>query len=563
MKSSKYFLIFIIFLSVIGLIVNHVSSNTQLWETKTINRKINLLNGQWKYMPGASFELGKLKIQDSKFSIVSRNGTNDQSNPPLNLFGTRLSKVNDFAIEATMESIEGEASLWLYGRIPLIQDEFRIDGPNLRITVNANTLKVATPTTTQSYIFVVQPIERLRVTQIDNTLSFYLNDEKLGDIKNENIFNLGEVWFGADSYSGSWLLSGLEVEPLNSDKLDVIDLSTLLVSRDDQSGFQFLAEKKRPDFLIGAAMALGPMVSDSSYSKNALNGNFGLMTIENALKWQFVEPREGHYDYHEADALVTLAQRHSMAIHGHTLVFGEANPAWVRDLPVATITDKKRIKEVMKTHITNVMGHYKGRISTWDIVNEPMADYSSFSEDTPLRQHKWYQAMGENYIAEAFKTARLADPQAKLFINDYGLEEDGERWDAFVDLINQLKTLSVPIDGVGFQTHIYSSKDYVDKAVLRRHIRQIASLGLVVRISETDVHSDRGTIVQAQQYADIFYSCFIEPSCISWTTWGISDRYNIFMNDEGKLEYGKDLLWDFNMRPSPAIHKIKQVLKGR
>jgi endo-1,4-beta-xylanase len=314
---------------------------------------------------------------------------------------------------------------------------------------------------------------------------------------------------------------------------------------------------------MGAAMALGSAVSDPAYATVAFGGTFGSMTTENALKWQFVHPQENTYTFQEGDALVVLAKRHNMKIHGHALVFGEANPRWVQDLPVATEADKDKVKQVMLDHIKTVVGHYKDKMSTWDVVNEPLADNDNFDTDNgyTLRRHKWYQAMGQDYIAQAFQAAHAADPKAKLFINEYGMEEDGERWDTMYALVSQLKSQGVPIDGVGFQSHVYESGDRISAVVLRKHMQQLAKIGLLSRVSENDVYSDDGQTVQAQQYADVFSACLHEPSCISYTTWGVSDRYDTFRDDDGSIQYGQDFLWSDTMTPTPAVTKLQALLK--
>jgi endo-1,4-beta-xylanase len=325
-------------------------------------------------------------------------------------------------------------------------------------------------------------------------------------------------------------------------------------------GLQTLATSKRPGFLVGAAMALGPAVADSQYAALAFGGNFGQLTTENALKWQFSEPQPGVFDFSEADALVALAAKNRLAVHGHTLVFGEANPKWVQDLPVSTAADKQHVKQVMIDHITQTVSHFKGKISSWDVVNEPLADLDAPAAADGLRQHIWYKAMGASYIATAFTAAHQADPNAKLYLNDFGLEENGDRWNTLLALVTQLKSQGVPINGVGFEAHIYAAGDEIDPAVLRSHIQALAGLGLTVRISEMDVYSDNGTAAQATQYANVFNACFSEPNCVSWSTWGITDRYDMFQDDNNRLQYGQDLLWDAQLHPTPAYNKIQQSL---
>jgi endo-1,4-beta-xylanase len=207
------------------------------------------------------------------------------------------------------------------------------------------------------------------------------------------------------------------------------------------------------------------------------------------------------------------------------------------------------------------MGHYKGKIASWDVVNEPLADYDEFEDGALYRDHIWYKAMGSDYIATAFKEARKTDPKAQLFINEYGLEEDGDRWDAFLKLVTELKLAGVPIDGVGFQAHVYDTSDAVNPTVLRKHIQALAKIGLKSRISENDVLNDKGTAWQANQFASTLKACFEEPACVSYTTWGFSDRYDTFKDDDGSIQYGEDLPWDKNVQPTPAVQKMKDALK--
>jgi endo-1,4-beta-xylanase len=210
----------------------------------------------------------------------------------------------------------------------------------------------------------------------------------------------------------------------------------------------------------------------------------------------------------------------------------------------------------MTDHITKTVEHFKARVSSWDVVNEPIDE----DDPTTLRSHIWFKAMGESYITTAFETAHTADPTAKLYINDYGLEADGERWDTMLALVGKLKATGVPIDGVGFQAHVYEQADTIDPVVLRRHIQQLASLGLTARISEMDVYSDDGPDIQAKQYSDVFATCFSEPTCTSWTTWGVTDRYNLYLGDNERIAIGQDYLWDKNYQPTLAVTQIKQVL---
>ncbi|MNT50159.1 Endo-1,4-beta-xylanase Z precursor [compost metagenome] len=118
----------------------------------------------------------------------------------------------------------------------------------------------------------------------------------------------------------------------------------------------------------------------------------------------------------------------------------------------------------------------------------------------------------------------------------------------------------MPIDGVGFQAHVYDSDDMINSATLRSHIRELAELGLLSRISEMDVYSDDGAAVQAKQYADVFSACFIEPNCVSWSTWGVTNQYNLWQDENSRLQGGHDFLWDERYRPTAAVTAIRDAL---
>ena len=515
------------------------------------------------YLPGARVYNGSINIQDLSFEIVEQNGSPGQKNPPVSL-GTHLETEGDLIVYASLSNIAKAASLRLYANPPIIQDEFRVEPAGIDISIQPNTLVVTIwndANQEKHYSYKLDLLEHTELELIftDQKVELYLNKKQIASIPSVNIFSSGKIWFGASSEGGDYTLSRLAARPINGGRIQRILSSEITINPADTDTIQGLARKNRSGFTIGAAMALGPMVADSEYRQIALNGNFGSITTENSLKWQFTEPMRGQYAFQETDALLALAEKHGMILHGHTLVFGEANPLWVTSLPYATEMEKNTIETVMVDHIRSIMGRYRGKIPTWDVVNEPLADYDHFKSEAVLRDSIWYRAMGEAYIKKAFQAARLADPEAKLFINEYGLEANGERWDTFLSLITRLKREGVPIDGVGFESHVYEASDKIDSETLASHMMQLADIGLMSRISEIDVYDDDGPEVQANQFRDVLMACINTPSCISWTTWGISDRYNMYKED-GSVKYGRDLLWDDGMQPTLALKTLLSTL---
>lgn len=169
--------------------------------------------------------------------------------------------------------------------------------------------------------------------------------------------------------------------------------------------------------------------------------------------------------------------------------------------------------------------------------------------------------MGEGYIDLAFKTAHTVDPAAKLYLNDYGLENDGQRWDALLGLVQRLRQRGVPIDGVGFEAHVYGDGDYINSDQFKKHMEVLAGMGFLTRISEIDVTGDDSQ-QQINQYVTALDVCLKEPNCTSYTTWGITDLYGSnTRSDRYPLVYGTSLLWDTNMRAKPALFALQKRLK--
>lgn len=535
---------------------------------KSVN--IDLLKTGWSFVPGVTQSGEGLRVSYVGRAIVRQDGSPGQDNPAVNIYGTHLTGAGDATLRADLRDIKGTAILRLYSDVPVVQDEFRREPSSLEVALGEGT---ATVRRWQAYaggsIYQQSPVET-RTTAISSKPSPTITVQRQGSrltvkVDNTTIYTTSAsglldraIWFGPSvNHSGdSWTLAHVSAD-LSPGVTSVDTVQTPAVNK-APDGLQILAQHTRPGFTVGAAAALGPLVADDAYSQRALGGDFGQLTTENVLKWQFIHPQQGVYDFHEADAFVAIAEKNHLAVHGHTLVFGEANPAWVQQLPSTTTADKVHVRDVMTDHITQTVGHFKGRIDSWDVVNEPLADDILTTSDG-LRQHIWYRALGVTYIATAFVAAHQADPHAKLFINEYGLEADGDRWNTFLQLMTQLKSQGVPIDGVGFQAHVYEASDAINPGVLRSHIRQLAAIGLISRISEMDVYSDDGADTQAQQYAGVFGACMAEQSCISWSTWGVTDRYDLSLNDSSVLQSGSDFLWDAAARPTSAFAAIRKV----
>jgi endo-1,4-beta-xylanase len=295
--------------------------------------------------------------------------------------------------------------------------------------------------------------------------------------------------------------------------------------------------------LAGVAVR-ADLLADQGYAA-ALTA-FGSVTPENELKWETVEPQRGQFDFDAADRIVDFAQQNGMAVRGHTLVWHLQNPGWLNDLSPA------ELKQALADHIRTVMQHYAGRIGEWDVVNEAVADNGK------PRQSLWLRKLGIGYIALAFRLAHAADPQAKLFYNDYGAEGKGLKSDAVYALVATLKRAKVPIDGVGLQAHV----DTKPPPGYEQNIQRFAKLGLRVELTEMDVRvktdDAAARAAQADQYARLVDGC---KPCARFTVWGLDDADSWV--PQAYPGYGHATLLDADLRPKAAFDAFRRALLRR
>jgi endo-1,4-beta-xylanase len=205
----------------------------------------------------------------------------------------------------------------------------------------------------------------------------------------------------------------------------------------------------------------------------------------------------------------------------------------------------------MVAHIAAEAGRYRGGIYAWDVVNEPFAD------DGEWRESIWYEAMGPGYVAIALNAARAADPEAKLYINDYNVEAAGPKMQAMYDLVASLKRDGIPIDGVGLQSHFVAGAAPADD--LPDVMAKFASLSVDVAVTELDLRirlpaDAKSLAAQAGDYASVVRACRLTERCVGVTTWGITDDRSWIPSFFSG--YGAALPFDENYRPKPAVAAI-------
>jgi endo-1,4-beta-xylanase len=246
-------------------------------------------------------------------------------------------------------------------------------------------------------------------------------------------------------------------------------------------------------------------LNDGNYV-SILDREFSAITPENEMKWDATEPSQGRFNFTGGDQIVAHAQAHGQRMRGHTLAWHNQQPGWAQSLSGSAL------RNAMLNHITQVVTHYRGKIYAWDVVNEAFADGGSGA-----RRDSNLQRTGNDWIEAAFRAARAADPGAKLCYNDYNTDGVNAKSTGVFQMVADFKARGVPIDCVGFQSHLGTSVagDY------RANLQRFADLGVDVQITELDIASGGN---QANEYATVVNACLAVSRCTGITTWGVRDN---------------------------------------
>ncbi|MEV0592391.1 endo-1,4-beta-xylanase [Nonomuraea cavernae] len=303
---------------------------------------------------------------------------------------------------------------------------------------------------------------------------------------------------------------------------------------------------------VGAALAASPLANETAYRTIAAT-EFNQVTAENAMKWEATEPSQGQFTFGGADALVNFATQNDQQVHGHTLVWHSQTPGWVQGLGATAM------RSAMQNHISQVVGRYANNAAlvSWDVVNEV------FDDNGNLRTSFWYNTLGQSYIADAFRAARAADPDARLCINDYNVEGVNAKSTAMYNLVQSLRQQGVPVDCVGFQGHL--AIQYGFPAQVQQNMQRFADLGVQVRVTELDVRMTlpRDTAkdaTQATYYRDVVNACLAVNACAGVTIWGFTDKYSWV--PETFPGQGAALIYDESYQRKPAYTAVHDALAG-
>ncbi|EKM58507.1 glycoside hydrolase family 10 protein [Phanerochaete carnosa HHB-10118-sp] len=290
-----------------------------------------------------------------------------------------------------------------------------------------------------------------------------------------------------------------------------------------------------------------PELTDTAYDAILDDGMmFGQITPGNSMKWDATEPEQGVFSWTGADQIVNLAQQNGQILRGHNCVWYNQLPSWVSsgNFTAAQLTS------IIQNHCSTLVGHYQGQIYSWDVVNEP------FNDDGTWRQDVFYDTLGTSYVSIALKAARSADPNAKLYINEYNIEYAGPKATALLSLVQTLQSQSVPLDGIGFQCHFILGEVPTD---LQTQLSTFAAQGVEVAITELDIRMtlpSTPALLQQQKtdYQNVIAACMGVEACVGMTIWDWTDKYSwVPSTFSGQ---GAACPWDENLVRKPAYDGI-------
>lgn len=323
---------------------------------------------------------------------------------------------------------------------------------------------------------------------------------------------------------------------------------------------------------LGALAARKGLVFGASFAVHELDRDHGpryaeiytretkLIASELCLKMGILRPHAHILNFDPADRFFDFAEAHDLAAHGHTLIWDDYVPAWIKAL------SKDEIEHLLDAHIMTVLERYHTRAHTWDVVNEPIAPWDKNTGN--LRQGPFYANLGEAYITRAFNQARAFAPNATLILNEAQTESADDNGKVFRDsliaLLKRQRDQGAPIDGVGLQCHLKSNRPY-DFARFADFIQQLVEMGFDVKITELDIDDsvfssepETRDVKVADMYRQFLTPVLAIPEVSSLVVWQLSDRTSWMAdpNLKGKLRPdgrpSRPLLFDAEFQKKPA-----------
>ena len=348
-------------------------------------------------------------------------------------------------------------------------------------------------------------------------------------------------------------------------------------------GAKTMREAFADKFLIGTALSTRQVMSKNEELQALIKNQFSAVVAENCMKAESLQPEEGKFNFTDGDRLCDLAEKNGQGVTGHCLIWHSQAPRWFFKDENGNQVSREVLIQRMKDHIYKVVGHFKGRVKGWDVVNEAIEGNGEY------RKSLYYRIIGPEFIRLAFQFAHEADPDAELYYNDYGMDSPGKR-EGVVRMVKDLKEHGCRIDAVGMQSHVgfNTPLDEYEKSM-----DAFIAAGVKVMVTELDLsvlpwpRGNYGAAVETNfdykkamdpytdglpadkaKEQDDFYAKLFDiylrhsKDLTRVTFWGVTDGDSWKNNFpvRGRTDY--PLAFDRNMQPKPFVQTIIEMAES-
>lgn len=534
-------------------------------DVRPIDRYFNLLTGQntygatdapidvWAETPGVELlSDGRLLLQPLDMKIINKRSPLQEyvDNPQINTMGY-IRTNGDFAVETSL-SVTSSAHVQLYGELPKVMDDNRYERARVDCEISSGILRVRRwnnspldPVTKEFALPAVSSDHVLRIEKVSDALRFYVDGYDIGGMDENGVFDDGTIWLGLNTMEEYATVSSMRFEEIGTgpQQSGFWRSGLMKVGPSSHDTLQGLVDARGIPLLMGSAVSLYPLMSDPQYAQLMLGGDYGILTIENAMKELYLMSMAGVWEPKHALSLLRIIKDHGIKIKGHTALYDKAMHKEIEQMPTETHADKMRVAKYIEDHIVKFGEEFGQYLDYCDVVTETVDGFGPkaleqigpylrrFGVNLPpavhLRKNVFERALGgKEWIALAFKTAAQVMPDTKLGPNEFALDIDPWHRAAMVfDLMDYVESQGGRVDYIGSQTHVYFRISFALRSVYRTLINDARARGRRLHTAELDVSMVKGEVAQGRHYGmiqeeDIRSQGVVEASI----TWGSDDK---------------------------------------